>query len=285
MDDMMNTFQTPRDVRAEERSEAARALPVNVIELAEREPVVAATFGFGELRPSSVTELIAWTLSGSVGGGQRRVTIAELCIRVLSDDRSAYDDALRDIEATGLRNEEQPFLAATFLYSRGLHIALGHRIVHSLWRCGRRDAAASLQFLLSAAFATDIHPGARIGGGLWLDHGLGVVIGATSVIGENASIWHRVTLGSTLKDLGGQRHPIVGDGVTIGSGATILGNVRIGNNCVVAAGSVVVGDVPADTTVAGVPAKPKQRGSGSFGGFVSGPTAPPDGPQSSPKEV
>lgn len=224
-------------------------------------------FEFDEFTPSSLAELIAWTLTVAVSNGQKRRSVVDLCLRVLSDDARVLDAALCDVEVTGCRNLEEPFLASTFLYSRGLHIALGHRVVHGLWRRDERDAASALHFLLSNAFATDIHPAAEIGNGLWLDHGIGFVVGATAVIGEKASIWHRVTLGSTLKQLAGVRHPQIGNGVTIGAGATILGNVQIGDGSVIAAGSVVVSDVPDGTTVAGVPAKPRQRNATSFSGL------------------
>ncbi len=140
-------------------------------------------------------------------------------------------------------------------------------MAHAFWAEGRTDFALGLKTLFGRAFSTDIHPGARFGAGVWLDHGLGFVVGETAVIEDGVAIWHGVTLGSTLKEGGGARHPRLCRGVTVGAGAVILGGVTIGVGSVVAAGSVVVGDVAPGTTVAGVPAKAKVRSTSSFSGF------------------
>nr|WP_252192870.1 serine O-acetyltransferase [Rhizobium sp. CSW-27] len=129
------------------------------------------------------------------------------------------------------------------------------------------DLALALKALFGRAFSTDIHPAARFGRGIWLDHGLGFVVGETAIIGDDVSIWHGVTLGSTLKDSGGRRHPRLGSGVTVGADAILLGGIDIGAGSVIAAGAVVLGDVQPETTVAGVPAKGKPRTQSSFRGF------------------
>ena len=140
------------------------------------------------------------------------------------------------------------------LYFKGFHALVTHRFAHALWKRGRKDYALYLQSQASRMFAVDIHPAARFGRGIMLDHATGVVVGETSVVGDNCSFLHAVTLGGSGKDTG-DRHPKIGDNVLIGAGAKILGNIQVGSCSRVAAGSVVLSDVPANVTVAGVPAK------------------------------
>lgn len=140
------------------------------------------------------------------------------------------------------------------LYFKGFHAIQAHRLAHWAWGDGRRDFALYLQSRASQIFQTDINPRAELGRGLFMDHATGVVIGATATVGDDCSILHAVTLGGTGKE-SGDRHPKVGSGVLIGAGATILGNIAIGDCSRVAAGSLVLKPVPERTTVAGVPAK------------------------------
>ena len=140
------------------------------------------------------------------------------------------------------------------LYFKGFHALVTHRVAHVLWQQGRRDFALYLQSQASRIFAVDIHPATRIGMGLMLDHGTGIVIGETAVVGDNCSILQNVTLGGNGKETG-DRHPKIGDNVLLAAGAKVLGNIRVGNCSKVAAGSVVLKDVPNNKTVAGVPAK------------------------------
>jgi serine O-acetyltransferase len=140
------------------------------------------------------------------------------------------------------------------LYFKGFQALATHRFAHVLWQSGRRDLGLFLQSQSSRIFAVDIHPAARIGLGIMIDHGTGIVIGETAVIGDNTSLLHAVTLGGSGKETG-DRHPKIGANVMIGAGAKVLGNIRVGDCSRVAAGSVVLKDVPANTTVAGVPAK------------------------------
>jgi serine O-acetyltransferase len=140
------------------------------------------------------------------------------------------------------------------LYFKGFHALVTHRFAHELWAGGRRDFALYLQSQSSRIFSVDIHPGAHFGQGIMLDHADGFVVGETAVIGDNCSFLHAVTLGGSGKETG-DRHPKIGDNVLIGAGAKVLGNIKVGNCSRVAAGSVVLNEVPANTTVAGVPAK------------------------------
>ncbi len=140
------------------------------------------------------------------------------------------------------------------LYFKGFHALVTHRFAHELWRQGRHDFALYLQSQSSKIFATDIHPAARFGRGIMLDHATGFVVGETAMVGDNCSFLHAVTLGGSGKETG-DRHPKIGASVMIGAGAKVLGNIHVGNCARIAAGSVVLQDVPPLTTVAGVPAR------------------------------
>ncbi len=140
------------------------------------------------------------------------------------------------------------------LFFKGFHALATHRFAHAMWRDGRKDFALYLQSEGSRLFAVDIHPGARIGKGLMLDHATGIVIGETAVVGDDCSFLHAVTLGGSGK-VSGDRHPKIGSGVLIGAGAKVLGNIHVGNFSKIAAGSVVLTDVPPNMTAAGVPAR------------------------------
>ena len=136
----------------------------------------------------------------------------------------------------------------------GVHAILMQRIAHRLWTMGLRYLARLLSWFARFITNIDIHPGATIGRRFFIDHGAGVVIGETSVIGDDVTLYHGVTLGGTTWNKG-KRHPTLGDGVVIGAGAKILGAITLGKNVRVGANSVVVKDVPADRTVVGIPAK------------------------------
>lgn len=140
------------------------------------------------------------------------------------------------------------------LYFKGFHALQAYRLAHWLHAVGRRDFALMMQSRTSAVFQVDINPAARIGKGIFLDHATGIVVGETAVIEDDVSILQGVTLGGTGKEIG-DRHPKIRHGVLIGANASVLGNIEVGNNSRVAAGSVVLKPVPPCTTVAGVPAR------------------------------
>ncbi len=140
------------------------------------------------------------------------------------------------------------------LYFKGFHAIQTHRLAHALWIAGRRDFALYLQSRSSEVFQTDVHPAARFGKGIFLDHATGLVVGSTAVIEDDVSMLQDVTLGGTGKEKG-DRHPKIRHGVLIGAGAKILGNIEVGHCVRIAAGSVVLHPVPNNKTVAGVPAK------------------------------
>ena len=179
--------------------------------------------------------------------------------------RQAYTDAIEaepriaeafraDIVAVFDRDPATDRFLEPVLYFKGFHAIQTHRLAHWLWGQGRKDFAYYLQSRSSAVFQCDIHPAARIGRGIFLDHATGLVVGETAVIGDNVSMLHDVTLGGTGKDHG-DRHPKIADGVLIGAGAKIIGNIEVGRCARVAAGSVVLTAVPHNVTVAGIPAK------------------------------
>jgi serine O-acetyltransferase len=140
------------------------------------------------------------------------------------------------------------------LFFKGYQALQAYRLGHWLWMNGRRDLAYFVQMRVSEMFGVDIHPNARLGRGIMIDHAHSIVIGETAVVGDNVSMLHSVTLGGTGKEEE-DRHPKIGCGVLIGAGAKVLGNIRVGDCSRIAAGSVVLTDVPAKSTVAGVPAK------------------------------
>lgn len=144
-------------------------------------------------------------------------------------------------------------LEVFFLYS-GVHAVMWHRIAHWFYRHNRKFLARLISQISRFLTGVEIHPAARIGKGLFIDHGMGVVIGETAEIGDNCTIYQGVTLGGTGKECG-KRHPTIGDNVMIGSGAKVLGPFTVGSNSKIAAGAVVLSEVPSDSTAVGVPAR------------------------------
>ena len=172
----------------------------------------------------------------------------------LQDDQKIGDAFRADIVAVYDRDPATDRFLEPVLYYKGFHAIQTHRLAHWLWGKGRKDFAYYLQSRSSAVFQTDIHPAARIGKGVFLDHATGLVVGSTAVIEDNVSMLQDVTLGGTGKEMG-DRHPKVRHGVLIGAGAKILGNIEVGHCARIAAGSVVLHPVPNNKTVAGVPAR------------------------------
>ncbi len=143
------------------------------------------------------------------------------------------------------------YLQIILLYS-GLHALIAHRIAHRLWKLKIPFLPRLLSQLSRFITGIEIHPGAIIGKGLFIDHGMGVVVGETAIIGNDVTLFQGVTLGGTGKETG-KRHPTIGDYVVIGAGAKVLGNITIGDNSYIGANAVVLRDVPANSTVVGVP--------------------------------
>ena len=170
-----------------------------------------------------------------------------------------FTNLRRDIQAALERDPAaRSALEVLFCYS-GLHALLIHRVAHRLWRWRLKLLARCISQLGRWLTGIEIHPAARIGPGFFIDHGMGVVIGETTEIGENVLLFQGVTLGGTGKEHG-KRHPTIGNNVVIGVGAKVLGSITIGDNSVVGAGAVVLHSVPPDCTAVGVPARVVKRG-------------------------
>lgn len=222
---------------------------------AQQEPVLASFLHATILNHDSLEASLGFHLAQNLDSP----TVPALLVREVIEQAFASDPgigtAIRcDLLAVQQRDSACPDHAVAFLFFKGFHALQSYRIAHWLWRQDRHPLALFLQNRMSCEFAVDIHPAALIGHGILFDHATGVVIGETAVVGDNVSIMQSVTLGGTGKE-SGDRHPKVADGVLIGAGAKILGNIRIGEGAKVSAGSVVLADVPPHTTVAGIPAR------------------------------
>lgn len=185
--------------------------------------------------------------------------ISEQILREIAETAYATEPLLgeaarADIVAVHDRDPACHRYLQPLMYFKGYQAVQAYRVGHWLWVTGRRDMALFVQMRISEMFGVDIHPAARIGKGIMIDHAHSIVIGETAVVGDNVSMLHSVTLGGTGKE-DGDRHPKIGDGVLIGAGAKVLGNITVGANSRIAAGSVVLADVPCCKTVAGVPAR------------------------------
>ena len=182
------------------------------------------------------------------------MTVREVCLSAFEADPAIVRAAEADLQAVLERDPAIRSLLQPFLYFKGFQALQGWRVAHWLWGEGRDTLAFHFQSRISELFQLDIHPAARIGSGVFLDHGTGIVIGETAVVGDEVSMLHGVTLGGTGADRG-DRHPKIGKGVLLGAGAKVLGNIVVGDYAKVASGSVVLKPVPAGCTVAGVPAR------------------------------
>lgn len=181
-------------------------------------------------------------------------TLSDIFAGVLEESPEIVSAMREDLRAVKERDPACISYVHCFLNFKGFLACQAQRVGHKLWTQGREVLALLIQNRVSEVFAVDIHPGAKIGQGILLDHATGLVVGETAVIGNNVSILHNVTLGGTGK-ASGDRHPKIGDGVLIGAGTCILGNIKVGEGAKIGAGSVVLKDVPPSTTAVGNPAK------------------------------
>jgi serine O-acetyltransferase len=168
--------------------------------------------------------------------------------------RDAFVSIREDIQAVLERDPAARNAWEVFLCYSGLHAAWMHRISHRLWNAGFTTLARFNSQLARFLTGIEIHPAAQIGRRFFIDHGMGVVIGETTVIGDDVTIFQNVTLGGTGKKKG-KRHPTLENGVTVGTGAQVLGNITIGEKSQIGAGSVIIRDVPANCTVVGIPGR------------------------------
>jgi serine O-acetyltransferase len=223
--------------------------------IAKGEPLMASLVHAVILHHRGLEDALSYRLAQKLASAD----LQELSLREMMDEAYAADPSIgqaarADIVAVYERDPACHTYVQPLLYFKGFQAIQAYRVSNWLWREGRRDMAYFMQMRASEVFSCDIHPAARIGRGLMIDHAHAIVIGETAVVGNNVSMLHSVTLGGTGKQ-DGDRHPKVGDGVLIGAGAKVLGNIRIGNCSRIAAGSVVLSEVPPCKTVAGVPAR------------------------------
>ena len=231
------------------------AIKAEVKQQAEAEPILASFLQAVILNHRRLEDALSFHLAGKL----QTPVLPAMSVRELIDEAFASDAAIgeavrADIRAVAERDPASSGFSQVVLYFKGFHSLQTHRVAHWLWKQNRQALAQYLQSRTSEAFGVDIHPAARIGKGILIDHATGVVIGETAVVEDDVSMLHEVTLGGTGKERG-DRHPKVRRGVLIGAGAKILGNVEIGQCAKVGAGSVVLEDVPAHSTVVGVPAR------------------------------
>jgi serine O-acetyltransferase len=223
---------------------------------AAEEPMLAGFINASVLRHENFADALAHRIAAKISDGQLDAMLVHDVIQeALLADPVIAERAAADMLAIDERDPACRSLLQPFLYYKGFHALQGYRVAHWLWSEGREALAFHLQSRMSELFGVDIHPAAKIGRGIMIDHATSVVIGETAVVGNNVSLLHEVTLGGTGA-AGGDRHPKIGNGVLIGAGAKVLGNITVGEEARIAAGSVVVKPVPAHCTVAGVPAKP-----------------------------
>lgn len=224
-------------------------------ERSAREPVLASFYHANILNHASLEAALACVLAVRLETGM----LPSLLLRDVVDEALRADAAItaavrEDLLAHRTRDPACDSFVTAFLYYKGFHALQAHRIAHWLWRRDRRWLASMLQNRASTEFDVDIHPAATLGKGIMIDHGTGIVIGETAVVGDNVSMLHGVTLGGSGCG-SGDRHPKVGTGVLLAAGARVLGRVTIGDGAKIGAGSLVLADVPAHATVAGVPAR------------------------------
>ncbi|MEM1396787.1 MAG: serine O-acetyltransferase [Pseudomonadota bacterium] len=223
---------------------------------AAREPTLASFLHATVLNHETFTAALSYRLAQKLSDQEMNaISWREVCEEAYADEKSIVDAALADMIAVYERDPACHEYVQPFLYFKGFMALQGQRVSNWLWRRDRRPLALYLQSRMSELFQVDVHPATKIGKGVHIDHASGVVIGETAVIEDNVSIFQNVTLGGTGKDVG-DRHPKIRQGALISVGAKVLGNIEIGEGAKVAAGSVVLKDVPAGCTVAGVPAKP-----------------------------
>ena len=224
-------------------------------ELAENEPILASFFHSTILKHQNLGGALSYLLANKLANPiMPAISLREIIEEAYQANPSIIDCAACDIQAVRHRDPAVELWSTPLLYLKGFHAIQSYRITHYLWNKNRKSIALYLQNQISVAFDVDIHPAAKIGHGIMFDHATGIVVGETSVIENDVSILQGVTLGGTGKE-SGDRHPKVREGVMIGAGAKILGNIEVGKYAKIGANSVVLHPVPEYATAAGVPAR------------------------------
>ena len=222
---------------------------------ADEEPILGSYFHATILNHTNFRSALSFRLASKLDNPMLpTMLIRDVIDEAMGDDGEILDSALTDMLATYDRDPACEDLSTPFLFLKGFHALQAHRIAHWLWHRDRHTLALFFQSQISVGLDVDIHPAARMGRGILVDHATGIVIGETAVVENDVSILHAVTLGGTGKETG-DRHPKVRHGVLLGAGCKVIGNIEIGAGAKVGAGSVVLEDVPPHVTVAGVPAQ------------------------------
>jgi len=242
-------------VDLEPASRVWSALRTEAQAVARDEPGLASLINAVILSHSDLAGALSYQLARKLGDQElRAMSLREVAQEAYRTHPEIVANAEADLQAVYERDPACKGYLQPFLHFKGFQALQTHRIGHWLWLKGRESLAFYLQSRMSELFQVDIHPAAEIGEGAFLDHGTGIVIGETARVGRDVSMLHGVTLGGTGAERG-DRHPKVGNGVLLGAGAKVLGNITIGDNAKIASGSVVLIPVPAGCTAAGVPAK------------------------------
>ncbi|MGB1238357.1 MAG: serine O-acetyltransferase [Pseudomonadales bacterium] len=232
-----------RSIQAEAREEMAN------------EPMLASFFHSSIINHNNLQSALSYLLAMKLADDvMSPVLLREIIEQAMAAQPEIIDAACSDLLAVRTRDPAIDKTLIVLLYLKGFHALQAHRIAHWMWLNNRRSMALYIQNRVSTEFQVDIHPAAKIGCGVMFDHATGIVIGETCVIENDVSILQGVTLGGTGNE-SGDRHPKVREGVMIGAGAKIFGNLEIGKGAKVGGGSVVVNHVPGCKTVVGVPAK------------------------------
>jgi serine O-acetyltransferase len=219
------------------------------------EPLIGGFVHACILHHKSIEKALSYRIAAKLASNEMSmVVVREIVEEAYLKSPDLIDAARADLSAVYDRDPSCHRLVQPILYFKGYQAVQSYRVAHFLWVEGHKDLASFFQMRVSEIFGVDIHPAATIGKGIMIDHAHSIVIGETSVVGDNVSMLHSVTLGGTGKEEE-DRHPKIGNGVLIGAGAKVLGNIRIGDCSRIAAGSVVLDEVPACKTVAGIPAQ------------------------------
>jgi serine O-acetyltransferase len=229
------------------RSEASAA--------ARSEAALASLLAAVILNHKNLGDALSYQLARKLGDQElRAMSLRDICEEAYASNPILVEIAEADLKAVFERDPACKGYVQPFLFFKSFLALQTQRVAHWLWSEGRETLAFYLQSRMSELFQVDIHPATQIGRGVFIDHGTGIVIGETAVIGDDVSMLQGVTLGGTGAERG-DRHPKIGKGVLLGAGAKVLGNIKIGDYAKVASGSVVLKPVPAGCTAAGVPAR------------------------------
>lgn len=232
------------------------ALCSEAVEASAKDPALTRAMNSAVLYHTSFAQALAHRIAVKLANHDLdQEELLTVISQAFLNDLGIIESAAADLIAVKERDPSNTEILTPFLYFKGFAALQGQRVANWLWHHDRLHIARHLQSRISEVFGVDIHPAAKMGKGIMLDHGSGLVIGETAVVEDDVSILQSVTLGGTGKE-SGDRHPKVRRGVLIGAGAKILGNIEIGIGAKIGAGSVVVGSVQPYTSVVGVPARP-----------------------------